>query len=126
MLVSHVWSPASLTHEGRVVPSLARVRIGLDPFTGSQAIHYCHQCRRAPCARACPQDAIRWIDEPGCWIVDVEMCVGCGACAQACPFDALVMDVAMGRALKCDLCGGDPECAMSCPSGALSWQEKEG
>jgi len=109
----------SLTHEGLTIPSKARLHVDIDPFHGNHAIHYCHQCRKAPCAAACPQHAIHWM-EAGYWELDEALCTGCGTCVDACPFH--VMRV-VGKALKCDTCHGSPACAASCPSGALVWRK---
>lgn len=47
-----------------------------------------------------------------------EKCIGCGACVDACPFDALGMDghVAVEDVSKCTGCG---LCMSTCPSDAL-------
>jgi len=116
----------SLLHEGQVIPSLARLHIVLDPFLGEHQIHYCHQCGKAPCAKACPQGAIRRDREKGCWAVDDDLCTGCGLCAEACPFEALVMHPGTEKALICDTCNGHPECVESCPTGALAWRRASG
>lgn len=55
-----------------------------------------------------------------------EKCVGCGACVDACPFDALSMDgsVAVEDVSKCTSCG---LCMPTCPSDALilpGWKPK--
>ncbi len=113
----------SLVHDGRVIPSLARIQVTLDPFLGNHAIRYCHQCGKAPCANACPQGAIRWEPRNGCWVVDEELCIGCGDCVEACPFDVLILHSATHKALICDLCHGQPACAASCPTGAVAWKE---
>jgi carbon-monoxide dehydrogenase iron sulfur subunit len=120
----------SLVHEGKVMPRLARIRVALDLFEGDQVIHYCHQCRRAPCANHCPQRAIYWHAEGGYWAVDAALCNGCGACIEACPFGAMVLDsrvreTGLRVAVKCDTCEGQPACVASCPSGALAWQEEK-
>jgi pyruvate formate lyase activating enzyme len=46
-----------------------------------------------------------------------DRCVRCGACAAACPHDAIrfVDTPALARSAECDLCGS---CAEACPSGA--------
>jgi len=108
----------SLVHEGLVIPSMARLHVTIDPFKGNHTIRYCHQCRNAPCARACPNHAISQADA-GYWYVDESLCDGCGLCAQACPFHTLTV---VGVALKCDTCRGAPACVASCPSGALTWR----
>ena len=48
----------------------------------------------------------------------LEDCVGCGACEDACPNQAITMDdVAVIDANKCDDCG---TCIEECPNSALS------
>jgi pyruvate formate lyase activating enzyme len=46
-----------------------------------------------------------------------DRCIRCGACAGACPHDAIrfVDTPALARPAECDLCGS---CAQACPSGA--------
>jgi carbon-monoxide dehydrogenase iron sulfur subunit len=110
----------SLVHEHQVIPSRARIQIVLDPFSGSHEVIWCRQCRPAPCAEACPQEAVR-LTPGGWWEVDRELCVGCGLCADACPFHAIFVD-RDGLAIKCDTCGGQPACVESCPRDALTWQ----
>lgn len=78
----------------------------------------CHHCENAPCAAACPAGAIRR-DEGGWTRVDRTVCIGCGACAKACPFH-IPQRGHDGKIVKCDGCGGDPGCVRSCPNGALS------
>jgi protein NrfC len=117
----------SLVHEGQVIPSMARLQVVLDPFQAEQVVHYCHQCRRAPCARACPHEAIAWLAEGGHWVVHDDLCVRCGLCADACPFGALITALKSGRVVMCDTCHEHPACVESCPTGALAWRAaKEG
>ena len=103
------------------MPTLSRIQVRIDPFSGTHAILYCHQCRRAPCARSCPQGAIQQSVDADYWVVDESLCNGCGDCVAACPFEAMILDQSGGRAIKCDTCHGEPECVLSCPKGALLW-----
>jgi Fe-S-cluster-containing hydrogenase component 2 len=51
--------------------------------------------------------------------VDVERCVGCGACVEVCPFDAITKRD--GRALvDTTLCMGCGVCVPACMQGVLS------
>ena len=54
-------------------------------------------------------------------IVDVEMCVGCGICEEACPEGAIIVDnIAMIDQKKCSDCGS---CIDECPNEAISLAE---
>jgi anaerobic carbon-monoxide dehydrogenase iron sulfur subunit len=111
----------SLVHEGQAIPSRARIQVRIDPFTGNHTIRYCHQCKRAPCARACPRDAITRADPGDPWRVDAERCDGCGECVAACPFEAIRLAPDGRGVLRCDTCDGDPACVAACPDEALTW-----
>ncbi|MDM8525878.1 4Fe-4S dicluster domain-containing protein [Desulfococcaceae bacterium HSG8] len=77
----------------------------------------CHQCENAFCEKVCPASAISRDGESGALVVDREVCVGCGTCADACPIN--MIRVVGKKAYKCDLCGGEPECVAVCPAGAI-------
>ena len=109
----------SLHHEGAASLTAARLHVVVDALAAEHAIHTCRQCRRAPCAEACPVEAISRT-QAGYWVVDEGLCTGCGACVAACPFDA-IRPLPRGVAVKCDTCGGAPQCVASCPSEALEW-----
>ena len=77
----------------------------------------CRHCENAACIAACPMTAL-YRDERGFVQLREERCVGCGACAKACPYG--IPRVHKGKMLKCDGCGGeDPACVAICPFGAL-------
>jgi NAD-dependent dihydropyrimidine dehydrogenase PreA subunit/predicted membrane protein len=56
---------------------------------------------------------------------DHEACIGCKACMQACPYDAIYMDPDSNTAAKCNFCshrvdeGLLPSCVVVCPEEAL-------
>ncbi|WP_333496778.1 formate-dependent uric acid utilization protein AegA [Kluyvera sp. CHPC 1.251] len=87
----------------------------------------CHHCEDAPCARSCPNGAIRQSDDA--ILVDQAKCIGCKSCVVACPFGTMQMVLTPtkeGRvkasAHKCDLCHGraaGPACVENCPADAL-------
>ena len=73
----------------------------------------CQQCEDPLCVRACPSHALvkkEYIT------VDKELCSGCGACVDACPYGAIHV---YGKAVVCDLCEGDPFCVRVCPVSVL-------
>jgi Fe-S-cluster-containing hydrogenase component 2 len=99
----------------------------LDPFEAEMKAEMCRQCRKPFCMLACPKGAIVRDDRTGAYVVMSELCDGCGACAEACPFNrdgmVLRLDKSRGVFIKCDLCGGAPECVAVCPTGALKYMQ---
>ncbi|MBP8858377.1 MAG: 4Fe-4S binding protein [Anaerolineaceae bacterium] len=49
-----------------------------------------------------------------------ELCIGCGSCVDACPFDGVWLDPGSSLAIKCDTCEGRYLCVAECAIGALS------
>jgi Fe-S-cluster-containing dehydrogenase component/formate-dependent nitrite reductase membrane component NrfD len=84
----------------------------------------CNQCTNAPCVHICP---VRALDRRPDGIVDIDRdaCIGCKACMQGCPYDALYLDHDTGVAAKCHFCahrverGLAPACAVVCPTEAI-------
>jgi formate-dependent nitrite reductase membrane component NrfD/Pyruvate/2-oxoacid:ferredoxin oxidoreductase delta subunit len=56
---------------------------------------------------------------------DPDVCIGCKACLQACPYDAIHIDPESGTAAKCHFCshrievGLEPACVVVCPEHAI-------
>lgn len=93
----------------------------------------CQHCHDPACLDPCPTGAIQR-DATGAVELDADLCTGCGACAKACPWEAIRMAprppstdarraAAMSTeiAVKCDLCRGldGPECVSACPTDAI-------
>ena len=88
------------------------------------AVLRCNQCTAAPCVTICPVTAL---DKRPDGIVDLDkdVCIGCKACMQACPYDALYLNEDTGGAEKCHFCahrveqGLKPACEVVCPETAI-------
>ena len=84
----------------------------------------CNHCANPPCVRICPVTAM-YQREDGIVEFDPEVCIGCKACLQACPYDAIYVDPESGTAAKCHYCahrtdlGLEPACVVVCPEHAI-------
>jgi Fe-S-cluster-containing dehydrogenase component len=89
----------------------------------------CNHCATAACMNACPALAYRRDEPTGAVLLDSGLCIGCGYCSWACPYDAPVYDEAAGVMTKCTWCAGrlraglKPSCAVHCPTGALDYRD---
>jgi carbon-monoxide dehydrogenase iron sulfur subunit len=111
----------SMAHTGAVSPASSRIHISFDPFENWWPAVYCRQCTAAPCAKACPVEAIRLDERQEYWYVDYERCIGCMLCIDACPLGAMFYDPHHDQVIKCDTCGGEPACVKVCATQALAW-----
>jgi len=84
----------------------------------------CNHCDNAPCVRICPVKAL-WRRKDGIVDFDTDICIGCKACMQACPYDALHINPATNSAEKCHFCAHrveqnlQPACVIVCPEQAI-------
>lgn len=84
----------------------------------------CNHCDNPPCVRICPVTAM-YQRTDGIVEFDKDVCIGCKACMQACPYDAIHIDPETGTAAKCHYCshridvGLEPACAVVCPTHAI-------
>ncbi len=84
----------------------------------------CNHCDAAPCVDICPVNALHKRKDA---IVDLnrDYCIGCRACMQACPYDAIYLNDDTGTAEKCHYCahrtelGLEPACVVVCPERAI-------
>jgi Fe-S-cluster-containing dehydrogenase component/CRP-like cAMP-binding protein len=108
------------------------------PSTGRIMIaNACMHCADPVCMIGCPTGAIHRESFAGQVVINPVTCIGCTACANNCPYDAIRMvDIRdesgnfilgedlkpIAKATKCDLCVenyGGPACERACPHGAL-------
>ena len=85
----------------------------------------CENCAEKPCLSSCPIDAIYMDDVDG--LVKIKnTCFGCVLCRNACPYDAISLDVQMDPPIKeevpniniklCKACGA---CVQACKNGSI-------
>jgi Fe-S-cluster-containing dehydrogenase component/CRP-like cAMP-binding protein len=98
----------------------------------------CMQCVDPVCMIGCPTGAIHRTMEGGVVVINDLTCIGCGTCANACPYDNIrlvpirekdgqqVLDPTSRepilKATKCDLCSSlpsGPSCERACAHDAL-------
>jgi len=137
----------SLVNEGVENPSLSRIQIiqnSFEKWPADLTIEQCRQCVDPNCVNACPEEALKVDGKFGNVrrVVDIDKCIGCGACVEACPYTPsrpiMVPDEKYGgdlKARKCELCadapyhwdpeGGGPKgkqaCVEVCPVGAIQF-----
>ncbi|WP_076538277.1 DMSO/selenate family reductase complex B subunit [Shewanella sp. UCD-KL21] len=111
----------------------------VDPSTGSfeqNVFSYyvsigCNHCSEPVCVKACPTGAMHKRREDGLVHVATDLCIGCGSCARACPYDAPQLDQERKVMTKCDGCydrlaeGRKPMCVDSCPMRAMDFDTVE-
>jgi Fe-S-cluster-containing dehydrogenase component/formate-dependent nitrite reductase membrane component NrfD len=84
----------------------------------------CNHCANPPCVYICPVTAM-YQRRDGIVEFDAERCIGCKACMQACPYDAIYIDPDTHTAAKCHYCahrievGLEPACVIVCPEHAI-------
>jgi anaerobic dimethyl sulfoxide reductase subunit B (iron-sulfur subunit) len=72
---------------------------------------------------ACPTQALAQNLKTGIISVSDELCTGCQACEEACPYQAIWWEDALGRLFVCDRCDGKPMCLEFCTSESLRGQD---
>jgi len=84
----------------------------------------CNHCANPPCVHICPTGAM-FQRTDGIVEFDNAICIGCKACLQACPYDAIYIDPETHTAAKCHFCahrteiGLEPACVVVCPEHAI-------
>ena len=106
----------------------------------------CNHCGNPPCVPVCPTGASHKRKKDNLVLIDQELCIGCGSCVLACPYDVRFLPMSAhgyygeqktpyeekayqkwekGTAQKCTMCvhrvdkGLKPACVETCPTKAL-------
>jgi len=102
---------------------LAKSCIGVRSIGGMErgfTVIVCRACEDPPCARVCPTNALK-LREGGGVSLDMEKCIGCGRCADACLSGAIFWDDETEKPMICIHCG---YCVTYCPHGVLGMDKK--
>jgi tetrathionate reductase subunit B len=81
-------------------------------------------CENPTCVSACPTGATYKDTVTGEVVIDDALCIGCGNCIPACPYDARFRNEVKRKADKCNYCperraaGLPPACVDTCPTKA--------
>lgn len=105
----------------------------VDNFPNAKIYHLsttCNHCENPACVEKCPTGALQKLPD-GTVTNDHSACIGCGTCAQACPYGIPIVFEDEGIMRKCDACqalrnlGGNPACVDACPNRALDFGPAE-
>jgi anaerobic dimethyl sulfoxide reductase subunit B (iron-sulfur subunit) len=92
----------------------------------------CNHCAAPACIAVCPTEAITKDMENGIVVIDIEKCIGCKSCIDACPYAVPQFIEAENIVNKCDFCndllkmGDNPVCADACPQRVLEYGDIDG
>jgi tetrathionate reductase subunit B len=128
---------AACNSEHSVSPGFARTRVkhtgAVGQFPNLRSAFYvaqCNHCDNAPCIEPCPSGAT-FAAAGGIVKVNKELCIGCGYCVEACPYDARHIDPRTQKVDKCDFCsariheGLAPACVATCTGNAKYFGDLE-
>ena len=102
-------------------------------YPNASSYHYsmgCNHCEMPKCVVSCTTGALTKAGD-GTVQIDVELCIGCKACIEACPYEAPQFRSDISIVQKCDACierrdaGKQPSCVDACPMRALKFGENE-
>ena len=114
----------SYSKEGQFRPAAARVHVYSWEREGFSVPIMCQQCNDAPCISVCPTGAMHRLTGQTLVDYDINRCIRCRMCVQACPFGNALYDSYTNSIMKCDNCAGAPACVAACPNKALTYEDE--
>lgn len=128
---------AACNSEWDVPPGRTRTRVlptgAVGVFPNLRSAFYvaqCNHCDDPPCVAPCPSGATFQAAD-GIVKIDKDLCIGCGFCVTACPYDARYLNPATEKVDKCDFCAGrlqrglQPACVTTCTAHAKFFGDLE-
>lgn len=128
---------AACNSEWDVPAGYARTRVlptgAVGKFPDLRAAFYvaqCNHCDKPPCVEPCPTGAT-FQGEDGIVRIDPKLCIGCGFCVSACPYEARYLNPETKKVDKCDFCaervarGQQPACVTTCTARAKYFGDLE-
>ena len=97
-------------------------------------VHRCMHCVDPACVKACPVEPVKamtHVKELGIVYVNRDLCIGCGACNEYCPWNIPQIDDNTEKSTKCTFCidrvtnGLGPSCSDACPTGAITYGDHD-
>jgi tetrathionate reductase subunit B len=123
--------------EWEVPAGFARTHVRMTPVAGAFPdliatfhVAQCNHCDHPPCVEPCPTGAT-YQSANGIVHVDPNVCIGCGYCVEACPYEARYINPATNKVDKCDFCaarverGQQPVCVTTCTAHAKFFGDLE-
>jgi len=99
-------------------------------LTSTFHVAQCNHCDHPPCVLPCPTGAT-FQAANGIVKINQSLCIGCGYCVEACPYDARYMNLRTNKVDKCDFCsarverGEQPACVNTCTAHAKFFGDLE-